>query len=285
MWKFWDQFGMSGTTMIGAWDASCPVKTNHPDIKATVYKKAGKSLISIASWAEAPVNTQLTIDWKALGLDPTKASLWAPNIPSFQSEMVFSPHSTILVQPGKGWLIVVDETSRTPTQIVDPSLGQTLKSEHPAFELNVPSNSVKTVDVPWASGATTVISQLNPMQDPSQSWGVGCAVAWSDGKYIQFNARIDGRWNVIRNGIESQIPGCIKEKPAIVAIKLSDKHVELLYKNENDDWKRLVQFPRSDFPGQPATIRVGKIGPKWNPTNHSDVGAASPCRVDWVRQY
>jgi hypothetical protein len=117
MWKFWDQFGMSGTTMIGAWDASCPVKTNHPDIKATVYKKAGKSLISIASWAKDPVNVQLSIDWNALGLNAAKASLWAPKIDGFQNEVVFKPNAQVTVPPSKGWLIVVDETPRTPTQV------------------------------------------------------------------------------------------------------------------------------------------------------------------------
>jgi hypothetical protein len=122
MWKFWDQFGMAGTTMIGAWDASCPVKTNHPDIKATVYKKAGKSLISIASWAKDPVNIQLAIDWDALGLNAAKASYWAPKIDGFQNEAVFDPNAPLNVPAGKGWLIIVDETPRTPTQAPNPQV-------------------------------------------------------------------------------------------------------------------------------------------------------------------
>jgi hypothetical protein len=90
---------------------------------------------------------------------------------------------------------------------------------------------------------------------------------------------------MVQNGVESQIEGCVKGKPANLAIKLSDKHVEILYKYDQSDWVKLSQFPRAEFPGQPATIRVGKIGPKWNPSNNSDLGDIKTCRIEGVQQY
>jgi hypothetical protein len=86
----------------------------------------------------------------------------------------------------------------------------TLKSEHPAFELNVPAKTAKTVDIPWAAGASSVIAQINPMEDTAMSWGLGCAVSWNEETYLQVNARADGRWNMVQNGVESQIQGCVK---------------------------------------------------------------------------
>ncbi|MDB5091250.1 MAG: hypothetical protein JWR09_5244, partial [Mucilaginibacter sp.] len=51
IWKVWDDFGMQGTKMIGYWVENNPVKTNNPEVLATIYKKDHSALVSIASWA------------------------------------------------------------------------------------------------------------------------------------------------------------------------------------------------------------------------------------------
>ncbi|HYM93597.1 MAG TPA: glycoside hydrolase domain-containing protein, partial [Chitinophagaceae bacterium] len=109
IWKFWDDFGMNGTEMIGYWSKKCPVKTNNEKVLATVYKKKDESLISIASWADENVNIQLTIDWKKLGIDPAKAIVIAKDIKNFQSAKIFSANEAIPVKNGKGWLLIVKE--------------------------------------------------------------------------------------------------------------------------------------------------------------------------------
>ena len=70
--------------MIGYWSSHCPVKTSDSSVLATVYKKKGMALISIASWAAASTQVQLKIDWKALGIDENKATITAPAIKDFQ---------------------------------------------------------------------------------------------------------------------------------------------------------------------------------------------------------
>ncbi len=99
------------------------VKTGNPAIKASVYRKEGKTLISMASWAPKREKVELDIDWKALGLDPKKATLWAPKIPRFQSEVVFAADCAIQTNPGKGWLLIVDETPReiSALGLLDPN--------------------------------------------------------------------------------------------------------------------------------------------------------------------
>jgi hypothetical protein len=109
VWKFWDEFGMKGTQMSGWWDPECPVKTDNPDVLATVYRKPGKSLIALASWAKDMTEVKLAVDWKAFGLDPKKTVLKAEAIEGFQPEAKFVANRTIPIEPGRGWLLIEEE--------------------------------------------------------------------------------------------------------------------------------------------------------------------------------
>ena len=109
IWKLEDQFGISDSDYIGWWDPACPVKTDHPLAKASVYQKTGRTLIALASWAPAKTEVKLAINWAALGLDPGTTILRAPACGGFQDEAVFSAAAAIPVEPGKGWLLIVDE--------------------------------------------------------------------------------------------------------------------------------------------------------------------------------
>jgi len=109
VWKIWDEFGIADATMKGYWKKDCPVHTSHPDIYATAYVKKGKTLISVASWADQVVQVRLIIDWKAIGIDENKASLIAPEIKDFQEARTFRPTEAIPVEPLKGWLVYVKE--------------------------------------------------------------------------------------------------------------------------------------------------------------------------------
>ena len=109
IWKVWDDFGMQGTKMIGYWVDNNPVKTNNPEVLATIYKKTGKVLVSIASWAKDDANIKLAINWKALGIDPAKATITAPAVNNFQQAASFKDGDEIKVEKGKGLLIIIGE--------------------------------------------------------------------------------------------------------------------------------------------------------------------------------
>ena len=108
IWAAWDQFGIVDAQMHGWWDPATPVKTGRPDILATAYVKRGKTMIAVASWATDTVQLHLQIDWRALGIAPAHASLWAPAIDRFQEARTFRPGEAIPVAPGKGWLLIVE---------------------------------------------------------------------------------------------------------------------------------------------------------------------------------
>ena len=107
IWKVWDNFGMKGTQMIGYWVESNPVKTDNEKVLATIYKKKGTALVSIASWADNDTEIALKIDWKKLGIDPSKATITAFEIKNFQSAKTFRLNEKIPVEKGKGWLLII----------------------------------------------------------------------------------------------------------------------------------------------------------------------------------
>lgn len=109
IWKAWDEFGMKGTKMFGYWSPNCPVKTNNTDVLATVYKKQGAALVSVASWSDKDETIKLSIDWIKLGINLNKATLTVPTVQNFQIEASLNAESEINIPKGKGLLIVIKE--------------------------------------------------------------------------------------------------------------------------------------------------------------------------------
>jgi len=106
IWKFWDDFGMKGTEMIGYWSDNNPVSVNNEDVKVSVYKKDGALLLAIASWAKGDAEVKLTIDWDKLGMIP-KDTFEIPAIAEYQEARSFKSADTIRIPEGKGYLILV----------------------------------------------------------------------------------------------------------------------------------------------------------------------------------
>ncbi len=111
VWKIWDEFGIESSAMKGYWEEDCPVRTNHPDIRATIYQKEGESLISVANWADQTEKFSFQFDWKSLGIEPGKAVLVAPEIKDFQKSATFNVGDKIPVESKKGWLLYLRKTN------------------------------------------------------------------------------------------------------------------------------------------------------------------------------
>jgi hypothetical protein len=109
IWKIWDDFGITESRMLGYWVPYCPIKTDREDVKTTVYQREGKALVSIASWAGTKIDVKLEIDWEALDIDPANAIITAPAVENFQERASFKVGEDIPVEPGKGWLLIINE--------------------------------------------------------------------------------------------------------------------------------------------------------------------------------
>lgn len=122
LWKVWDEFGLQGTEFLPFFLTNCPVKTDNAKILASVYRKPGRTFIALGSWTAADVDVKLAIDWKALGLDPGRAALYAPAIDGMQVEQLWQPGAPIPVAPGHGWFLVLDETARSVANSTNPAM-------------------------------------------------------------------------------------------------------------------------------------------------------------------
>ncbi|MDR3267729.1 MAG: DUF6067 family protein, partial [Tannerella sp.] len=109
VWKLWESFGIAEAQMIGYWDKACPVKTNHPAVKATAYVRPGKTLVSVGNFDAKDQTVRLSFDWAKLGLDPAKVTLHAPKVEHFQEERTFRTDEAIPVKSKEGWLLIIRE--------------------------------------------------------------------------------------------------------------------------------------------------------------------------------
>lgn len=107
IWKVWDEFGIHEAKMIGFWEENLMVTTDHPEVKATAYLKPGKLLISLGNFTDERQKIHLSLDWKALELDPNDIRIICPTIKDFQPFKEFKINQAIDIEPRKGWLIVV----------------------------------------------------------------------------------------------------------------------------------------------------------------------------------
>ena len=107
LWQAWDAFGMADSRMVGFWVEDRPVKTDRADVLATTYRRDGKAMVALASWSPTPAAVKLSIDWTALGIDPSRATIEAEAIAGFQEARTFTADESIPIEPGKGWLIVI----------------------------------------------------------------------------------------------------------------------------------------------------------------------------------
>ena len=108
LWKFWDEFKIQDSRMLGWWDSKCPVQTGRADILATAFKNAGKSLVVVASWAGTASTVNLNIDYKALGLDPARVRWTKPNIEGIQKGETIPANSPLELSPNGGAFLLID---------------------------------------------------------------------------------------------------------------------------------------------------------------------------------
>jgi hypothetical protein len=306
IWKVWDEFGIHEAKMSGFWDPNCPVKTGRKDVLATAYVKQGKTLISLASWATNTVKARLEIDSRALGLESAKLWLYALLIRGFQREARFSPGAEIPVTAGRGWLLLADGEEHKVVEPPDPSAGKKLLWEErfAAAELSTnwtralsqasgtsvnlaggelviaaAANAAAYIEHPLPPGTVYTVCQVDSRTDQGASWGPGMALVWSGGKTLRVNVRVEGRFGVDdgnRQVLEGTTdPGTLCR----LAISLEAKDVVVQASQEAGFWQELARFPRSEFAGDPAAVRVGKMSPGARNEDFSTLGPAGTCSI------
>jgi hypothetical protein len=110
LWRFWEQWGIADTKMLGWWDDDVPVLSSHPDVKATVYLKRDHSmLVALGHFGDNATVATLTFK------DGVARKLSARAIQAYQPARDFGAAAAriaVPVQAKGGWLI---EVATVPT--------------------------------------------------------------------------------------------------------------------------------------------------------------------------
>ena len=316
IWKLWDDFGITDSDMLGYWEPACPVSTGREDILATVYRKQDAALVCIASWAKESADCTLKIDWEALGLDPAKAKLYAPEIQNLQAEDQFAPDEPLPVAPGAGWMLILDETSRKLADVhaanayetrkllqeetfAAKSLGDdwrtvlsqreggSLAIEDGAMVIQTTANTCAFIERALPQGTTLVQCILDSGTDRGQTWGIGLGLAWNDGRFLRIHLRAEDRRFGYDDGRQVYFGPAIATKSQHVRIRLEDDEILLEYlhgiRHGVERWRTIGKFNRDRYSGDPSLVRLGKTDQAGRNVDFPTPGAVGTCRADSLR--
>ncbi|MGD9327424.1 MAG: DUF6067 family protein [Cyclobacteriaceae bacterium] len=108
VWRFWDEYNIAESRMIGFWDAACPIQTDDSEVKVTIYDHQDHLIIALGNFSRLTKDVLLS-NRPGSRLDITGKQLIAPNIQDFQDSAVFSPGEKIKLDPKKGWLLILEK--------------------------------------------------------------------------------------------------------------------------------------------------------------------------------
>jgi len=108
VWKFWDEYEINKTIMTGFWDDNCPVQTNDPDVKVTVYDSPERVLLAVGNFSDIFKNVQLSFNANYLSSEASGKQLLAPYIQDFQESSTFYA-SDIPIESKKGLLLILEK--------------------------------------------------------------------------------------------------------------------------------------------------------------------------------
>lgn len=313
VWRIWDRFGLRDATMTGYWQPGCPVTTDHPGVKATVYHKQGRAMIALASWEPAAVAVRLAIDWRALGIRPAKAVLHAPAARGFQRAARWRPDDPIPVAPGRGWLVFVDETGPRPGDtepdamdgrriLLDERFGQPLPaawkralSKQPGTTISVADGALTVaaaanvsalVERELPPGVAAVACVVNRGTDPGETWGAGMGLWWPDGRAVRVNLRgPEGRFGIDVTGAAQRFAGRFAPGAVTLRLRLEATRIIVEAMNPDDDWQTLATLPRQGFQGDPKLVRIGKMAGVEGTCDHTTPGRPGGFTVHSVTCY
>jgi len=312
IWSVWDAFGIRDARMIGYWVPTCPVKTDQKDVLATAYCKKGQVLISLASWAKTPVRCRLTIDWQALGLQAEKANLFAPAIRGFQPPSVFRPTDPIPVNPGRGWLLILDEQTREIPASVDvyrgrrqlledrfageglgaawstrlsKQAGTKMTVQDGAMVVETKANCVAYAERALPPGTALVDCRVYSGTDRGATWGPGLCLVWPSNRILRINVRSEGRLGV-DDGASQWFGGfSMPDTWYWLRIRLEDKQILAECSTDGRFWEAIYTADRARFSGTPVAVRLGKMSGDGKNEDHHVLGPSGRCVFKALRVF
>ena len=215
--------------------------------------------------------------------------------------------------PARGWLLILDETKHDvpvarvidvyrdrvllfedhfdrgvlaePWKAVVSSRAQTsLKIDKGHVAIDAPANNCALIERPLPPGVTLAQCAVFSGTDKGASWGPGLALAWKN-KSLRINLRAKGgaAWTTApSNGSGSFVA---QNYWYYLRIRMEKDEVIVEVSPDNRLWEVLHVFPRSQFQGEPVTIRLGKMSSNGKTDDYSEAGLIGSCRIKDLRVF
>lgn len=307
LWKAFDDYGIRDTEFIPYFSKRLPVKSGQPEVPVSVYQGRDRCWVAIASWAENVRSVIPEVDWTALGLSESRAAFYAPAIAGVQSEARFLPGQPIHVLPGRGRILILDETPREVAAGSDPLDGTTealrdnftapqlakgwwprvsgqsdmrLACYSSALRITGAANRISGIERDLPAGTRAVEVDIEPDSDQGQTWGPGIALVWKNGQTAKLNWRAeDKQWGIFGAEGFRRVKGpSPADQSRTVRILLAEQEVWFQVK-DGEEWVTVDVQSRRGREGDPAMVRLGKLAENGTWTDHRGVagpeGAAS----------
>jgi hypothetical protein len=123
IWTLWDNMTINEMTLMGFWEDDAPIgvaitnasvgdSESFGRVEATVFVAFGeRALVTVASWADCPLEVQLSFDWDLLGFSDSSAlRVTAPAIADMQRESQMSaPDEVFVVAANQGRILLLEK--------------------------------------------------------------------------------------------------------------------------------------------------------------------------------
>ncbi len=98
--------------------------------------------------------------------------------------------------------------------------------------------------------------------DAANAWGAGIALCWPGRQFLRVNVRADGRYG-IDDGRRTTLVGTTPSQGwTTLRIRLLPEDVLAEVSTVGGLWSVLASFPAEAYPGNPCTVRLGKMS-RW----------------------
>ncbi|MFA6291247.1 MAG: glycoside hydrolase domain-containing protein, partial [Victivallales bacterium] len=285
IWDVWDKFGIKGTEFLPYFSPECPVRTGRRDVLASAYRREGRCFVALGSWAEEPCDVILEIDWKSFGLDPEKASFYAPPISGMQTESLWKISDAFRIEPGRGFFLVVDEEPRAlcvaagtdeeielfsdlfsaPTLEAAWSIIKTATESARvgnfagALQIDSPDNAYAYIERVLPGNVRTVVMKLTMDIETVWKHGPGLSLVWPYG----FSAAIvyhssENIFSLHAGTVQQKIMIDLQGTIEALRIQIDEKHIRFQVLQDSK-WHMVGEESRTCLAGDPAFLRIGKM--------------------------
>ena len=117
---------------------------------------------------------------------------------------------------------------------------------------------------------------INKGSDSGSSWGPGISIQYSSGS-IKVNLR-EEHFGVYYNNNEIIDRGKIEANKSY-GLRIRSEGNTIVVEGNDGGWIKLLELPKSLFPGQPISVRIGKTDPNGGRSDYQDLGNSGSCSI------